>query len=62
MEEKEIYLKGSFIICSEGKIGLRQSRNLELVMHVATVEPISVGRLAVGMSDRKIEFDIHGHR
>lgn len=35
---------------------------LELVMHVATVQPISACRLAVGMFDRKTEFDIHGHR
>ena len=31
-------------------------------MHVATVEPINICRLAVGMSDRKTEFNIHGHR
>jgi hypothetical protein len=31
-------------------------------MYIPTVEPISVCRSAVGMSYRKIEFDIHGHR
>ena len=32
------------------------------MMHLSTVEPINVYRLAVGISYRKTEFDIHGHR
>lgn len=31
-------------------------------MHVATVEPINICKLAVGMSYRKTEFDMHGRR